>query len=381
MTLKIQNFLHSYPGYDLDIILEKLVYLHNVIHKRHVRFNNLILFKYKDIITPLSGLAKECRGIILDERNNWSIVSRSFDKFYNFGETSAPTIDWESAVVQEKLDGSLCVMYYYNNGWHVNTSGSPDASGNVHNSVEYNFDKLFWETFVNNKFNLPPSTLKDFCFSFELTSQHNRIVVQHEESKLTLIGIRNRVTGQELSVNHPPVAYCEQLNEVCFSWLNYPIVKHYSLKSYYEIQAVFRNINPLKQEGFVVYDKWFNRVKIKHPGYVALHHLKSEMSTKRILEVIRSSKEKSEVLTYFPEFTKEFNEVEAEYDLLCGEIQNDFDRIKHIKEQKDFAAEAIKSRCSSALFSLRSSKKTNSVDEFFSTYNIHSLMNLMGLRK
>ena len=33
--------------------------------------------------------------------------------------------------MQEKLDGSLCVAYYYQGDWHVATTGTPDAGGPV----------------------------------------------------------------------------------------------------------------------------------------------------------------------------------------------------------------------------------------------------------
>ena len=44
------------------------------------------------------------------------------------GESSADAIDWSTARVMEKLDGSLATLYWYKGEWHVSSSGVPDAS-------------------------------------------------------------------------------------------------------------------------------------------------------------------------------------------------------------------------------------------------------------
>ena len=36
--------------------------------------------------------------------------------------------DWQSSKIYEKLDGSICALYYYE-GWNVASSTKPDASG------------------------------------------------------------------------------------------------------------------------------------------------------------------------------------------------------------------------------------------------------------
>src|SRR2546423_400145 len=80
------------------------------------------------------------------EREHWNVVARGFDKFFNHGDHLAAPIDWSTAKVQAKEDGSLCVLYHYNSDWHVATSGSPDASGNVYDNP-LTFADLFWRVF------------------------------------------------------------------------------------------------------------------------------------------------------------------------------------------------------------------------------------------
>ena len=65
------------------------------------------------------------------------------------------------------------------------------------------------------------------------------------------------------------------------------------------------------EEGFVVVDKYWKRVKIKSPAYVAAHYLRNNgvNSKARILEIIENN-EQEEFLTYFPEYKEYFDDIE-----------------------------------------------------------------------
>src|SRR5580704_18173365 len=103
--LEIQKFLRSSNS------IEDLESKFAIAAKRHNTYPNLVLFKYNQIDSPFSEqIVRECRGLILDEANDWKIVNRSFDKFFNYGEGHAANIDWDSAKCLEKMDGSLIQM-------------------------------------------------------------------------------------------------------------------------------------------------------------------------------------------------------------------------------------------------------------------------------
>jgi len=54
---------------------------------RHKKHPHLVLFKYDQINSPFnSKVVKNCRGIILDESDDWRIVSYPYDKFFNVGK-------------------------------------------------------------------------------------------------------------------------------------------------------------------------------------------------------------------------------------------------------------------------------------------------------
>ena len=87
----------------------------NIKHRRHVKYNNVVLLKYATIDSDFSNiLVKQSRGIIFDQKNDWKLLCRTYDKFMNYGDVRADTINWESSKIYSKEDGSLVQLYYYN---------------------------------------------------------------------------------------------------------------------------------------------------------------------------------------------------------------------------------------------------------------------------
>jgi len=70
-----------------------------------------VLFKYDIFATFfLDPLVQGSRGIVvLDETNDWAVVARGFDKFFNDTEDHASTIDWNTA--ETPLVGELWEMF------------------------------------------------------------------------------------------------------------------------------------------------------------------------------------------------------------------------------------------------------------------------------
>ena len=242
---------------------------------------------------------------------------------------------------------SLLVLWHYAGTWNVSTKGSPDAGGTV-GDYNFTFSDLFWKTLethlaISNDVNMvkfnPLHT-----YMIELTSIYNRVVCSYgKDTKLTLIGIR------DITV-HP---YREFLIHE-YQWFGpspLPPVGEYPLNSVEDIIKAAESLNPMQNEGFVVVDGNFNRVKIKSPSYVMIHHLKEGMFQRRIIRLIQLG-EQSEVLSYFPEYQEMFTEIQALIDAKLAEIEIDYHRIKHLTDRKEFALEATKTSCPDVLFGL-----------------------------
>ncbi len=338
-----------------------------ITSKRHPTYNNLVQLKYSQIESPSNHpLVVESRGIILDENDGWKAVALPFFRFFNLGDAAAAQIDWSKAVMTEKLDGSLIIMYFYDGKWNVATSGTPDASGQV-NGYPWTFGELFWDTFHKAGLSLEPLEYFDpnYTFMFELMTPYNRIVVPHKGCSIKLIGIRNRNNGREL----PPMA----------APTGWPYVKSIPVYSDKEVVDTFVGMSAINQEGWVVVDENFNRVKVKHPQYIVLHHMRGEgsPSPKRALEVVLAG-EHEEVLTYWPEWKPLFEEVENRVADLVADLVLHYERIKHSVSQKDFAMEANKTKCSGALFCLRANK-TPSIYEYLKNMRLENLVSILEL--
>ena len=350
--------------------LEFICNKYSITAKRHGKYSNLVLLKYDQINSPMGvKIVQQCRGIILDEANDWKIICYTYDKFFNHGEGHAAKIDWTTARVYEKADGSLCQLFRYNNEWLIATSGTPDASGNV-NDYGFNFAELFWKVWNELGYKLPDECDNNKCYAFELLTPYNRIVVQHKSNKLILHGARDLLNLKELN----PVIEAHYNKWECIR--SYPIT---SLDEAVEKANKFDPLDPEEGEGFVVVDQNFNRLKIKGKNYLAMSHLKESCgsSKRQLLELVRNN-EGDEFLTAFEEYRNEYNEIRFKYERLIGKMEGFYDAIKHITERKDFAIQAKKVNYSDALFSMKYGKVSD-FKNYISTLPIKSLEKLLEL--
>lgn len=303
--LKIQEFIRANG-------IEKAISKFNL--KTRV-YENKILLKYDQLSSPtLMALpeVQECRGLILD-RNTWEVMSLAFTKFFNSEEGNAVKIDWSTAHVLEKLDGSCIQVYWdkYKNTWFAGTTGTAEGEGEVNNKLGTTFNQLFWNT-VNEKYNLDVTKLdKNYCYVFELTTPYNIVVKPHGESSATLLMVRNLVTLEELPF--------EQVGVVA-AYIGVPLVKTFDLNAK-DVGALMRSLvgMPWSEEGYVVVDGMFRRIKIKNPAYVAVHHLKGKTAEHQIMVVIKDN-ELEEFGATFPERIKEMNKLKVNYDALVVKL-------------------------------------------------------------
>lgn len=265
------------------------------------RDGDYIMFKYNQLSSDFAiHLVREARGIIFRE-SDWVCVSHAFNKFGNWGEKYCPNIDWGTASVQEKVDGSL-IKFWHDNSWHISTNGTIDAFKAELNDVKYqNFGQLVLAaihyTFKDeHKFfaMLDPK----YTYMFELVSPYNRVVIPYEETKLYFLGMRDMEDGREWNPEDSDMSY------------SFEIPKRYPLHSLEDVQKA-ANALPWDQEGYVVCDRNFNRVKIKSSAYILAHYARNNgvVNTERLVQIILDG-EQEEFLTYASDYADELQEVE-----------------------------------------------------------------------
>lgn len=332
-----------------------------------VEEGNLVLFKYSQIDSDFfNPIVQECRGIIL-EKDTWKVVAYAFRKFGNFGESYVDEIDWESAVVETKEDGSLIKVYFYDGEWRVGTNGTIFAENAELNAGPYkNFRQLF--DAAAEKCGLDFSRLnRYYTYVFELCSEFNQVVCPQSEIRLIHIGTRNNRTFQEVETD-----------------IGIPHPQRYALSSLEDCIAMAKTFDFTK-EGFVVKDKNYNRIKVKSEDYVRVHRLANNgsMTEERAIELIRAN-ELDEFFTYFPQYKEYIEAVKNEVAALSQSINDIITAAREIKSHSisraDFAAQVVKlSSLGKAVSFLAYDGKIESGDQYIDSLTTKKLARLISV--
>jgi hypothetical protein len=324
------------------------------VYKIHVvRDEYLVSLKYNLIESPMAEpIVQECRGMVVDTSGIPRILAHPYNKFWNLGEPLADTIDWSTARVQEKLDGSLITMFFHYglDKWCVASSGHPTAGGSFGASEE-TFRDGFWRIFAELGMKLPPVTVEigfgyslgtEVCYMFELCATENRVVVRHDKPRIVVHGARFLGAGSEMP---------RELLRLTAAACNWELVKEHPLTSIDDVMAAVEALDPIQNEGFVVVDAAFNRVKIKSPRYVILHHLKGEATPRRAIELWQTG-EAGELLMHFPEMAPQILPIQERLDNAAHAALACFYKHCTLPTRKDFALAVKEEPWAAAVFLL-----------------------------
>jgi len=304
--------------------------------------NGLCVLNYDQLNSPkFHPIVRECRGLIID-LFGLQPVSRTFDRFFNYNED--PNDPFDSELIkraEEKVDGSLMSVYWHNAQWNIASRGNAYAEGKT--PFGLSFHDIFMEIIDMPLDNFMENMFRDHSFTFELCSVYNKVVKLYEEPVLYLLNAVELRSGKEMD---------SWSLDCCAETLGVKRPKVYDIT----IDTVFKSFKnfPATEEGYVLMDENGNRVKIKNPAYVDLHHLKGngEITPKRITGVVFRG-ETDEVLSYFPEYREFFEPYQQAYDLMVYEIGQIWSVVKDIDDQKEFALQIQYVPYKSILFSMR----------------------------
>lgn len=280
-----------------------------------VEADGLVSLMYNLIESPLKvPVVQQCRGMVVDLETR-EVVAWPYDKFWSLGEALAAEIDWATAEVQEKLDGSLMILYWHprTSRWRVASSGHPTAGGPFGTDRSRTFADAFWATWEAQGCKLPVTGVAEgVTFMLELCAPETRIVVKHAATRVVLHGARSTRKGNE-APNLSALA----------EYLNCPLVKSFPLDSAGACALAAAALNPVEAEGFVVVDAQHRRVKVKSPRYVALHHMKGEFSRRRAIQLWQAG-ETSELAVHFPELREEIDEISGKLNAAAMRACSDY---------------------------------------------------------
>lgn len=309
---------------------------------------DLLLFSYTQrcvferIWDPVTQVA---RGLILNQ-NSGEVIARPFPKFFNVNETEQTTLESlpiEPPEITEKLDGSLGILYWFENEPYISTKGS------------FWSDQAKWASqFLAGK-KISNRLPRHLTLLFEIIYPENRIVVDYGEKKeLILLAAVETSNGKELPYT--------QLQELAQE-LRFELVPRHTL-SITELLEQLKNL-PSSREGFVVRYTSGLRVKFKGEEYLRIHKFISHLNPKSMWEQMHSGIVSQEYLVQIPEEFRAWSlevqkELETAYAQEKTRLVQLFEQRPEFTERKDLA-EWVKNhhpKDAPAFFSLLDQKET-----------------------
>ncbi len=287
--------------------------------------NNLAVFNYENDADFSDSVVQESRGIIINI-DTLDVVCWPFRKFGNYNESYADNIDWDSACVQEKMDGSIIKLYWYLDKWIFATNATIDASTvaaseNGETYLDLIKNTVNYDCLDFNELN------KDYTYLFELIGPENKIVIKYNIDKLILIGQRNNKTGEE----------CKPFIK------DMPCPKIYHLNNLNECIDVVNTLNNEKfqHEGFVVVDKFFNRIKIKSNEYFMLHRTRLELSKKKIIELLIMNEDVERIIESLPDTEEEIRFYQYQYAIIKRQIEEFIEYARNLYNELNYERRAF----------------------------------------
>lgn len=304
--------------------------------------DEMYLYNYGDaVLVPRDHpVLVKCRGIVV--RRDGKLLNYPFDRFFNDFEKERASLDWSSAVAQEKVDGSL-VSVFWNGSWEVTTRGSFYP-----NNTEYiDYAELFRKHFKN--FDLLD---KGFCYVFEMVTEDNYNITLYDEEFMSLIMVRNLNDLKELSQG--------ELDSIAET-IGAKRPEQVSVGNVEKCKKMFFKLRD-DEEGFVVVDKFFNRLKLKQDSYFRLMKIKMLNDQALFDYVLGRFTIDSELLDRCPEVSERVKEIGETWHGVVSSAMEVFEGLKGLPSRKEFAAEAMKYPFSGLLFSLFDGKDLNSLN-------------------
>ena len=318
------------------------------------------VLNYDQIESPKNHpVVDECRSLVLDSDGN--LVSRSFSRFYNYGECfTQDTFSFDDSVVYEKADGSLVGVYWcpQTDRWEIRTRGTAFAEANhvFGTKTNWTFREAILDAmrFTEDEFQECMSHFSQaITYVFEYTSPWNRIVTKYTEPKMVLL------TG---FVNVPNTEVDHVLVKLAFMALtkrgmNVRLPKVYDLKSIDDCKSALDDLLPT-EEGYVIYcNKTGSRVKLKSPKYIIMHKLRGNglLTFNNIAELVLTNEHEE----YLATFEEDRQFIEPVVQTLFGlrlVMQAKYNEVCGIIDQKEFALTVKDLPYSAILFTARKLK-------------------------
>ena len=326
----------------------------------------------------------QCRGLVTNTKGE--IVARPFKKFFNYEEHKPEDLPNENFEVYEKMDGSLGILFYYEEELTDERRYNIWFNNNYETGMERFFDPNNLPDFDNTYYDPTPKTkgvwilatrgsftspqaikgrellekydynrlAKDYTYLFEIIYPENRIVCNYDFEDLILLGMIHTKTGDEVNIHNDNNEDIRLKNLI--KNLNINVVTLY--KTWGEGYDLLKEEISNDKEGYVIRFKNGFRMKIKGDEYIRLHRILTNISNRDIWEYLKDNKPFDELLEKVPdEFNNWVKETARDLTVRFENIEKDYREIfenlnSRNLSRKDFALRAKQYRHSNILFNM-----------------------------
>jgi RNA ligase len=366
--------------------LEKY-YKDGLLHKQTHPTLDLTIWNYSPRVQYerlWDDITIQCRGLVTNTKGE--IVARPFKKFFNYEEHKPEDLPNENFEVYEKMDGSLGILFYYEEELTDERRYNIWFNNNYETGMERFFDPNNLPDFDNTYYDPTPKTkgewilatrgsftstqaikgrellekydynrlAKDYTYLFEIIYPENRIVCNYDFEDLILLGMIHTKTGDEVNIHNDNNEDIRLKNLI--KNLNIKVVTLY--KTWGEGYDLLKEEISNDKEGYVIRFKNGFRMKIKGEEYIRLHRILTNISNRDIWEYLKDNKPFDELLEKVPdEFNNWVKETARDLTVRFENIEKDYREIfenlnNRNLSRKDFALRAKQYRHSNILFNM-----------------------------
>jgi hypothetical protein len=256
----------------MKIDIQKVDLTQFMVHEHSLNGEIVYLIQPQHIGTKWHQDNKHMRSVVVNYAGE--VISAGFPKFTNWGENPdhfpVPN-SLKHCTVVEKLDGSLLIVSKYNGQYILRTRGTVDASTMANGHELEIFKNTILSKLADN------NDTWDYSVLFEWLSPINKIVLNYgEEPSWRLIGFINHINYS--------LAQQDMLDAMAKKY-GFDRPPTYTFSG---VEDLLKDVDQWRgKEGVVVYSKNDQMLhKVKGAWYLALHHMKSELSNiEKVIDV------------------------------------------------------------------------------------------------
>jgi len=256
----------------MKIDIQKVDLTQFMVHEHSLNGEIVYLIQPQHIGTKWHQDNKHMRSVVVNYAGE--VISAGFPKFTNWGENPdhfpVPN-SLKHCTVVEKLDGSLLIVSKYNGQYILRTRGTVDASTLANGHELEIFKNTILSKLADN------NDTWDYSVLFEWLSPINKIVLNYgDEPSWRLIGFINHINYS--------LAQQDMLDAMAKKY-GFDRPPTYTFSS---VEDLLKDVDQWRgKEGVVVYSKNDQMLhKVKGAWYLALHHMKSELSNiEKVIDV------------------------------------------------------------------------------------------------